>query len=479
MKWLQAAVLLVAAAHFVNLLPVTLNFDRFAFGDCGWPLAVDALMTDDGLKPVTDFGYFYGLLTLVVDRAAFAVFGRTPGTVVGLYGVCALGIAVGAVRIMASANLRLLPSLYLVVCAALITIPRGFPSPAHALEAALLMCALADHAAGRLGRALALVVVAVFVKPSLGYVYGLILLVLILTGWPGGASRWKRLLPALGVGVLLASGLSILYGWKPLLDTQLPFVAMEAYRDAGFGFFRGTGQGFWLPEEPTFEYYRDSIPGLWLASSVVLLVSAIRLLPRFREPTASLVLIFAVLHFTFVCLLFGNRWSWIYYPYLLFVGTAVALNTWPRLIRVPLTAALVVVAILGQAEEQYGNYDAWSGSQPSSATGGLFAPPSEAVEWNALRVLATKTKVLVLTRMGCPHILAPELDGPRWWCLIRRTMSDDEKRRALEQIAAAEVVISPDWHDNDLWNWSEFKPQQEHFELERETPFFKQYRRRP
>jgi len=258
--------------------------------DCGWPLAVDALMTDEGRKPVVDFSYFYGLLTLLIDRAAFAIFGRTPQTVVGLYGVCALAIAIGAVRTMAAMKLRVLPSLYLVVCAALVTIPRGFPSPAHALEAAFLMNALADHAAGRLGRALALVVLAVFVKPSLGYVYGLMLVVLILTGWPSGASRWRRLLPATGVGAILTLGLTA------LLRLAFGDPDPASLRRHG-GLSRGRvrllprhGQGFWLPEEPTLAYYRDTIPGFWLASTIVLLVSAVRLLPRFRELGANLTI---------------------------------------------------------------------------------------------------------------------------------------------------------------------------------------------
>ena len=34
----------------------------------------------------------------------------------------------------------------------------------------------------------------------------------------------------------------------------------------------------------------------------------------------------AILHFVFAFALFGNQWSWIYYPYFLFVGTAVGLN---------------------------------------------------------------------------------------------------------------------------------------------------------
>ncbi len=482
MKWLQAAVLVVAAAHFVNLWPTTLSFARFAFGDCGWPLSVDLLL-DEGQTPVTDFAYFYGLFTLLVDRAAFAIFGRTPETVVGLYGVCALAVAIGAMRVMATAKLRPLPALYLVACAALIAIPRGFPSPAHALEAALLMNAIADHAAGRLSRALVLVVIAVFVKPSLGYVYGLILLALILSGWPGGESRWRRLLPATGIGVAMLVALIAVFGWNAVVHTQIPVGGMKVYGDGGVGFFFGAGRLFWLPEKPYFRYYWESVAGIWLSSSVVLLGSAIWLLRRFREPAANVVLTCTVLHLVFVCLLFGNQWSWIYYSYILFVGTAVSLNTMPCWPRNLLAIALIVHAILGQAKWLWiSDASEWSKMQRSPETAGLYAAPEDAAEWAELRELGKSARVLVLTPMGCSHLLAPELDGQRWWCLIRKIMTPAEQEQVRRQITAAEWIVSPSWHDNDILRWTEFAEVVRPFDPEhpvRETRFYRLYHRRP
>lgn len=478
MRWFQAAVLIVTAAHFVNLLPTSLNFERFAFGDCGWPLTVDALL-DRGLTPTADFAYFYGLLTLLVDRAAFTVFGRTPETVVGLYGVCALVIALGAARTMRTAKLRPLPALFLVACSALLTIPRGFPSPAHALEAALLMTAVTEHAAGRPGRALVPVVVAVFVKPSLGYVYGLILVGLILSGWPGGAARWKRLLPAAGMGLALLAALVAAFGRGPVVRTQIPVGGMTVYSDGGVGFFFGAGRLFWLPEEPTATYYLGGVPGIWLLSSVVLLVSAVRVLPRFREPAANVTIACAALHLAFVVLLFGNRWSWIYYPYLLFVGTAIGLNQWPPLAGGWLAAGLTVAAGFGQAGWLwYGDAKAWAETRPSPETAGLYATPDGAAAWGEVRELGKTGRVLVLTPMGCPQLLAPELDGPTWWCLIRSIMTPAERERVLKQVAAAEWIVSPNWHDNELMRWPELADALRPFQPERETSLYQLYRRR-
>jgi hypothetical protein len=479
MRWFQAAVLVVTAAHFANLLPTLLNFQRFAFGDCGWPLTVDTLL-DEGLAPTTDFAYFYGLLTLIVDRAAFAVFGRTPQTVVGIQAVCALAVAVGAARTMAAVNLRPLPAFYLVTCAALLTIPRGFPSPAHALEAALLMTAIAEHADGRLGRALVCVTVAVLVKPSLGYVYGLIFVGLILAGWPGGASRWRRLFPAAGVGITLVLVLAAAFGWGPVARTLVPLDGMKVYSDQGVGFFFGSGRLFWVPEEPTAEYYLGGVPGIWLASSVVLLVSAIRVLPRFREPAANVTLTCAALHLAFVVLLFGNRWSWIYYPYVLFVGTAVGLNTLPPRLGGVLALVLAVGAAFGQSGWLW--YDDWTArrdTRPSPETAGLYATPEDAAAWAEVRTLAERDRVLVLSPMGCPQLLAPGVHGPRWWCLLPKIMTPAERHRAEAEIAAATWIVSAKWHDNDLLDAPEFAAALGPLALARDTSLYRMYRRTP
>jgi hypothetical protein len=480
MKWLQAAVLLVTAAHFVNLFPTLLNFERFAFGDCGWSLTVDALL-DEGQQPVIDFAYFYGLLTLLVDRVAFALFGRTPETVVGFYAVCALAVAIGIIRTMRAVKLRFLPALFLVSCAALSTIPRGFPSPAHALEAALLVNAIAEHAAGRLGCSLALVVIAAFVKPALAYVYGLILLVLILSRWQGGASRWRRLLPAAVTGVTLLIVLTTQYGWTAVVRTQIPLDGMRVYSDGGVGFFFGAGQLFWLPEEPTARYYFLGVPGIWLASSIILLVSAVRLLPRLREPVANVVITCAILHLTFVCVLFGNQWSWIYYSYILFVGAALSLNSWPPRIAGVFSLVLVVLACFGQAEWLW-RRDSWAWEQThrTPETAGLYASPSEVAEWTELRNLGKTQRVMVLTPMGCAHLLAPEIDCPRCWCLNRRIMTLAERDGVRRQIEAADWIVSPGWHDNDLMRWPEFAEVLRPFlpdQPVRETRFCKLYRR--
>ena len=468
MKWFQGAVVLVAAAHFFNMLANSRLFEKFAYGDNGWPLTVDSLL-DQGLNPVTDFGYFYGLLTLLVDRAVFAIFGRKPDVLIGLYGVCALVVAIGLARLVRSANLRFFPALFLVSCAGLSAIARGFPSPAHAIEAALLMTALAEHAAGRLHRALLLTVLAVFFKPSLGYVYGLLLVGLILRE----PDRWKKLLPAAITGGIVFLLLSVCFGIEAVIRTQIPLEAMKAYANEGFGFIKGSGRDFWLPPQSkrNFDYYFGGVAGTWLIASALLLASAIGLIRRYREPVAGMVVSCAVLHFTFVLALFGNQFTWIYYTYILFAGCAVGLNLWPRRWLGNLIAfALTVACVAGQSEWLWGR-DRWTRNNTvaTAETEFLPAPANIQLEWAEVRRIANRYpeepyKVLVLTRMGGPQFIAPELDGPHWWCLIEGFTSESELDRARDQIRAAEWIASPNWHDNDLMKWPAFANELAKFE---------------
>lgn len=480
MIWRQAAIVLVTVLQLVALMPTLFFFERFAFGDCGWPLTTDALLAEHpDWVPSRDFTYFYGLLTLPVDRAVFAVFGRRPEAVVGIFAFCALAIAFGAARTMAALQLRWLPSLYLIACSALVAIPRGFPSPSHALEAALLMNAIAEHAAGRLHRALLLALLAVLFKPSLGYVYGLYLVIAILRHPQPGLPRWRGLVPAAIAGVALVAGLSAMYGFEAVVRTQLPFTAMDAYRDADFGFFRGVGREFW-DREPSTKFFLDDVAGFWLASSVVLLISAVRALWRWNEPGSNITVVCAMLHAVFVGMLFGNRWSWIYYPYILFVGTAVALNTWPVSIRSILSVAFIAVALWKQDHWVWDDETVlWETWVRTPETGHLCSPPAEAELWGRVRELGRQNpgRVFVLTRMGCPHLIAPEVDAPHSWCLIRAIASAEELNRVREQIRNSEWIVSPAWHDNDLMTWPEFAEDLKPFREEGSTPFFRMYHR--
>ncbi|HEY3787656.1 MAG TPA: hypothetical protein VGL71_02320, partial [Urbifossiella sp.] len=101
-------VVLLTVYSFARYLPDLLSFDNNTFADAGWPLAVDSLL-EDGLTPTRDFGYFYGLLFLAIDRVWFTVVGRTPMAAVALIGAGCLYLAHGLVRFADAARLGLWP----------------------------------------------------------------------------------------------------------------------------------------------------------------------------------------------------------------------------------------------------------------------------------------------------------------------------------------------------------------------------------
>src|SRR5262249_15250991 len=148
-------------------------------------------LLDDGLVPTRDFGYFYGLLALPIDRAWFAIFGRTPAATAGLTALGSAFLALGLIRFAWAAVPGFWPRVLFVAAVPVALMPLPSPPPLHATEAALLVNALASQARGRLAAALALVTAAVFIKPGLAYFYGLALVLLILGGYSGAATTWR------------------------------------------------------------------------------------------------------------------------------------------------------------------------------------------------------------------------------------------------------------------------------------------------
>ncbi len=487
MKTTWAAILLMAAFNFFAMLPNVLEFGRFAFGDSGWALTVDAMLAD-GKVPTKDFAYFYGLFTLFVDRAWLAVFGRTPEAVVYLYAACNLGVAVGVIRIVRAMELGRVARFLVVVATPVIITPGFIPSPAHALEALFLVNALAAQAEGRRGQALALVTVAVFVKPSLGYVYGLVLLVQILAGLPERAlNRLRLLVPAAVVGVVIAAILAIAYGPGPLIRTQIPLGAGEAYQEAKFGFFFGVGKEFWLPSDLRPAYYFKTSAGAWLLATVILTAGTIFSVPFLKDCVWLFIATCGVLHLVFVCFLFGNQWSWIYYPYLPFLGAAVVIDRLTKATSEAISLVgkivgvllIVLIMFLDLVLVVSNGMRLWNERHRSPMTGNLFSTKSDREDWDKIRQIAQKENVFVLNRMGCANLLTPGVSSPRAWCLTRATMTPAELEDVRAGLAKADLLVVPNWHDNDLMTWPEFAEELKPFVKTGEVELYTVYRRVP
>jgi|SRR5208282_3224327 len=160
-------------------LKSSLSFSNYGFGDAGANFTMQYLL-GLGLRPGLDFGYIYGLLPLLVGRFWFALFGPTPISLTVLALVCRLVVVWSIARIAARYSVGFPALAFIAVALPYVAGVFAGLNIAHHLEAALLSVALAEHAYGRRQTALALVTASCLTKPSLGYVYGLLLLIFIL-----------------------------------------------------------------------------------------------------------------------------------------------------------------------------------------------------------------------------------------------------------------------------------------------------------
>ena len=482
MKWFTSAFAVVSLAAVAVAVPGTLDLMRFAFGDNGWAVRVDGLLAD-GLVPTRDFAFTYGLLTLVIDRGVFALFGATPAATGGLVLACGLLLAVGVWRLATAMNLGVGPRVLLVLLAPLVVNPGQMPSPAHAFEPVFLVFALAAQARGQLARALAIATVGVLVKPGLGYLLGAMLLLDILSTAP---RRVKILLPAAGVGVVLLALLVTVFGVGPVLKTQIPTEAGKVYRDQNCGLIHGDGRLFLAPEPGTeLMYFATTPAGAWAVASAILLVGGLAALPRWRsDPAARTVATMAALHAAFALFFFGNRWGWTYYPFLPFVGAALAMDRLPRWTPGDLGKMLTPVAggFLGLLAVSVSVLYVGLGAVRAlplfePAGGGLYARSDFRASWRAVEDAAKTGRVFVLTRAGCPGALVPGADSPRSWYLSRAVAVPGELDRVRRQIEACDWLVVPDWHDHDLMSWPEFAAAVRPFVLAEDRGAFKLYRR--
>lgn len=470
MRWrdwaLGFAVAAVAGQLAAGLWWHTLRFPRFAFFDNGWPLTADALL-DAGAVPTRDFAYTYGLTSLLANRAAFTLFGATPHVASALVLAGGLLSVAGVWRLTVALRLGGLAAVAAVVVTPLLLPLIDIPSPTHALEAALLTHALAEQSRGKPGRALALAAVAVTVKPALGYIYGLVLVVqIVATADPAGWHRLRRLLPAVVVGVATLAGLVAAFGLEAVWRTQLPGAARAEYDDLGCGFFAELGRPFWLPAYlGNWEYVAESPFGVWAVGTLLLLLGAAAGLRRTRtDPAAVVLLALAVWQVTFVLTAFGNGGAWVYYPYVPFVGGAVALDRLPawlgRRIGRPLAVAFGA-AFLALAAQPAWRYLGLS-LQPRPAewareagTGALYLFPDEAAAWRRVRALAAGGEpVYALYRMGATPILFPEIGGPKSWYLSQPLATPSEREAVRRGLAKARWLVVSTYMTHTLPDWA-------------------------
>jgi hypothetical protein len=440
----------ILAIGFLRL-PEIMAFDSYAFCDNGANLTLQYLISH-GLTPTVDFGYHYGLLPILVGRTWFEIAGRTPIAYQALMVACDLVIAWAIARI--AATLR-----FGVTSLALTAITLGFaarasyPSLAHGLEAVLLSCALAEQSAGKHRRALVFASAAAFTKPSMGYVYALLLIAFACRNLRGErvVTRAIRVIaPAAAASIVIAATLAACYGRAALIHTVLPLGGAAAYRALHYGFFSESGRQFWDPHGLPWLFYLLDFSGFWIAGTLFLICSGVAAIfylatgagdAEFEARRNEIIATCAVLHVAFIALFFGNHWSWIYYAYFLTIGVAAAAGA--SAIQRRVTIGLCVMGIMAWTDVAFWEQRWWRMRERDAVTAGLWASSDEREEWRKVLDTVHSRNATMLDSKGAAELMFPEFEAPVSLFLDAGLMKPDEIQRKVEQMSQAEMVVVP------------------------------------
>jgi hypothetical protein len=457
-----AEVLVLALAR----LPLSLSWANFAFMDEGANLAVQTLL-DRGLVPTVDFGYGYGLLPLLIGRLWFGLLGRTPAAYAAAMLVVDFVIAWGLARCIAA--MKAGPA---GVALVLVAMPwaalASYINLAHAIEATLICHALAEHASGRRSRALSLLTACLFVKPAMAYLYGLFLVLLIVRdAWKNDGVRGisRALAPSAATGLILVALCGCWFGIKPVIESLLPTASAAAYRYMNYGFFRGVGRRFWLPDDVWPTFYLVTPAGHYLVGSVLLAAAAVaalwrlaRYAPRAGAFGDEVIACCGIMHVAFVTTFYADFMSWTYYYYVLIIGLAgLAARGGRSAVLILLFAAAALVGNKYQFSWVKGH---WRTTRPIADMAGLWTSEAERDEWYQVREIVRNRRAAVLSTQGTGiTVLLPGFAPSENMFIVPGLVLPVDLKRKLDQVATAEFVLVRDstTHRKFLDLWPEFR----------------------
>ena len=333
----------------------------------------------------------------------------------------------------------------LIVCGMSAATLGSYINLVHAFEAALICHALAEHAGGRRPRALALLTVALFAKPVMPYVYGLLLVILIVRD--GGIRGLVRAaVPAAVVGALLAIGLVAWFGVEPVVHTLLPIRGANSYKTLNYGFFFGRGRAFWLPEGVRPRHYIFTPAGHYLVGSIILAAAAVASVWRLVRGLASkddlnaeVVACCGIMHVVFLTAFYGNFMSFTYYYYILIIGMVAISARGPR--RALVIALVAAMALLGNKDTFNWVGLVWRASSPSAETFGLWSDADYREEWRQVRRIIGDRRGSFIGAGGCMEMYLPQFGPAEDVFLVPGWPLPAEYDRKIRQIADAEVLL--------------------------------------
>ena len=456
-------------------LPRIAGWTFFSFFDPGTALKGDWLISL-GMKPAIDFGYTHGLASLLIAHWGFAVLGRTPAAFLIMTSVMEILMALAIARFAIAMRLSR-PAVWFLVCALPVAIMPCYLTLTHPLEALLLLWAIAEQASGRRERALAICTACLFVKPSMAYVYGLLLVIWTLIDFYRHerciSGLLRRTAAAILTGLLMAGAMIWKFGMASLLLTIVPITGMRTYHDTHFGFFSGSGLKFWSPAYHPWYYYIITPAGIWLVMSAILLwvlliwglrrksanrgqlsvpqvgglvTNWVHAPNRFMETALSI----ALMHIAFVLGFYGWKYACEYYSYLPVLFTALVISRC-RTRQIQLAVVLGILAICSQARSAGITLWCWHGKVRNVQTGYLWAYPQQLSQWQYVARKVQGHRTLILSNGYLPW-MPKGMAMPLSWFPEPGIPTPIEMRRLKrEALAAHYIVVRRGYGTFGLW----------------------------
>ena len=472
-RWLPCFLVLLLLLTGLQLLhlPQNLDYSTFAFGEAGANLNV-AWLVRHGLRPAVDFGHPYGLFGLLLLDGWFRLTGLTPLAYFSFIVALEVLMVAALTDFAVTAELPWYRVAFIAVALPLF-LWVNFLNAAHAVETACLVAAIVAHLKGHYDLALSATAAAVLSRPGLAYVYGVLLLVLVVV-----KIVRRELNPSiLGLPVVttlcLAIVLAMRFGGMSLDRTLLPTAGMQNYRLLNYGFFR-KGMAFWWPSPFTFHHYLGGA-GFWLLSAAaVILLGPIaflrsRKLNRLRQREGEVALAAGIVAFVWVFFAFSHQYigGWILYLFFSVLGV-VLLGDFFRRFDVVLVV-LLLMALNSDRHEIEASMQVWRASSASTLAAHMFSQGAEDEDIRQIFEFVRGHTTAVLQYSGEVTLMRVGLGQPVNEFFQPGISLPAEIAREKASVAKAEYVLipTPRWYRGDTaaFSWPQFLGPQRQYHM--------------
>lgn len=410
-------------------------FTNYVFGDIGASWHAVRLIRA-GKLPGVDFAYQYGAFSLGFFDLALRFLGDSPK---GCYAFGTLAVvALVTIAIAFSAKIKATGPAWIIAIVWAVASQRVlFLSSAHALEPIVLSLAVLCIAFGKKRWAMILCTVGWFVKPAMA----IVMLAMIFAWRLLDESFWKSRLKLLFndacivlITFLTCFAISAIWlGWQSASTMLFPVQGAGVYKALRFGFFHGVGSSMWYVPGASPAYYLGTQSASWLALNVVNIAIAAAVLVRFvkmkrsdrtfRDSTGELTVFLVLAHSAFVCLFYGQLWSWMYYAWMLWMATISGFSwlfQFPRFQKKTqlLSTSLVALSLLGNYTNFRQVYDSMRMDQPVEMKFGLYASPEFRLGWQEMKQEMKPEPVCISLLIGYGQgVLGEPFFSPDYWCI--------------------------------------------------------------